>query len=161
MTPELPKRTVQSPENPLGRFEGRFRSLENEIMTSLKSPTDYLVISKSRQDMDIKEGAVFTLGKTGNWSLHMGDVSSKQITDSNKFLGVLKEHAFVINYDELFQPLHDDLREKKLTAEGFSLKYSMARQSLDRSIEENPVPFAELLLEHMEQALQRYRNSLY
>ena len=136
-------------------YEEDFKGLQSEIMESLKPGSALIIFSTDIQDPP--NGYHVALDQKGRWSLGFGREGMGYV----KLPEVLKSFAFAKQHDLLFSPTDDLFFDHKIEIEEYARKRMEIRRSLNKSVDEDPIFFANHLLGNMVQALQRYRENPY
>jgi len=137
------------------QYERNFKELQSDIVGALRPGSALIIFSSDSQDPP--NGYHVSLSQKGIWSLGFGREGMKYV----KLPELLKSFAFAKQHDLLFGPLDDLSFDHKIETEDYLKKRMEIRRSLNRSVNEDPMFFADNLLGHMVQALQGYRKNPY
>ncbi|MEK7517168.1 MAG: hypothetical protein AAB583_01350 [Patescibacteria group bacterium] len=155
------------PEGISNEHQQRFEQLQTHLIEQLKVQP-YPVIVRTSDPDDPLGGYHLSLHKDGSWSIGTGREGIKFLNGPHKLpnkpgmpptdpkepvklIEILKSYAFIqrsAEFDELVVDPQYSFEESIAKRRGL-------RKSIDKSVDENPGPYADSFLEHMENTLKQ------
>lgn len=140
-------------------YRRKFGQLQSQIRRTLLPGRGLIVFTTDPEDPP--NGYHLAINKKGKWNLGFGREGAKALTGKQELTEILKGFALAKSRDVLFKELDDDFFGHRMETGVYVRKSSEIMDSLKRSVDTNPVPFAVELVGHMEQALSRYKKNPY
>lgn len=161
--PRYIERPIFEPtEDKLAKYHGEFYRLQTEITKRLKP--DQRVVVCTNDSNDPVEEYHLTVDKKGTWVLGLGKVTTRarwllgiwggettrvlndRFTKKAYLRHLLEEYAFIQNSQSFSKMFNDKIGPDE---------YFAKKDELRKSVKDNPDPFAEGFLGHMENALEQ------